>query len=134
VSDFLLLIGLLAIGLIFLVEGLLARYELMMYAIRGRFASAATLPPEVPYARGADPGRPPDAYVVYLDGIGKRRFSDTPDSSQLVAAVIAAAPELRMLGRVQPYSPSRSWSAGCGIGSGGTLASRCSCIMPCRPL
>jgi hypothetical protein len=104
-SDFLLLVALLAIGLIFLVEGLLARYELMMYAIRGRFASAATLPPEVPYARGADPGRPPDAYVVYLDGIGKRRFSDTPDSSQLVEAVIAAAPELRMLGRVQPYSP-----------------------------
>ncbi|MGE6784191.1 hypothetical protein ACQKGL_16910 [Ensifer adhaerens] len=98
------LVALLALGPLLLVEGLLARHELMAYTI-GRRTSAATLPPEVPYARGADPGRPPDAYVVYLDGIGKRRFTDTRDGGQLVKAVIAGAPELRVLGQVQPYSP-----------------------------
>jgi hypothetical protein len=104
VSDLLLLVALLALGPLLLAEGLLARYELMVYTI-GRRAPAARLPSEVPYARGADPGRPPDAYVVYLDGIGKRRFTDTRDGSQLVKAVIAGAPELRVLGQVQPYSP-----------------------------
>ncbi len=43
--------------------------------------------------------------MVYLDGIGKRRFTDTRDGGQLVKAVIAGAPELRVLGQVQPYSP-----------------------------
>jgi hypothetical protein len=104
VSDHLLLVTLLAIGPILLTEGLLARYELMLYTI-GRRAPAATLPSEVPYARGADPERPPDAYVVYLDGIGKRRFTDTRDGGQLVKALIADAPELRVLGQIQPYSP-----------------------------
>lgn len=99
-----LLIGLLALGPVLLAEGLLARYELMVYAI-GRRASAATLPPEMPYARGADPARPPTAYLVYLDGIGKRRFADTRDGGQLVKTIIAAAPELRVLSQVQPYSP-----------------------------
>lgn len=99
-----LLIALLALGPFLLAEGLLARYELMLYTISRRTPSAA-LPPEVPYARGADPGRPPDAYLVYLDGIGKRRFTDTRDGGQLVRAVIAGAPELRVLGQVQPYSP-----------------------------
>jgi hypothetical protein len=103
-SEFLLLVAFLALGPFLLAEGLLARYELMVYAI-GRRAPAATLPPGVPYARGADPGRPPDAYVVYLDGIGKRRFTDTRDGGQLVKAVIAGASELRVLGQVQPYSP-----------------------------
>lgn len=103
-SEFLLLVALLALGPVLLAEGLLARYELMVYTIRRR-APAAALPPEVPYARGADPGRPPDAYVVYLDGIGKRRFTDTRDGGQLVKAVIAGAPELRVLSQVQPYSP-----------------------------
>ncbi|WP_287180460.1 hypothetical protein [Mesorhizobium sp.] len=103
-SEHLLLVALLALGPFLLAEGLLARYELMVYTI-GRRAPAATLPPEVPYARGADPGRPPDAYVVYLDGIGKRRLTDTRDGGQLVKAIIAGAPELRVLGQVQPYSP-----------------------------
>ena len=103
-SEFLLLVALLALGPILLVEGLLARYELMIYTI-GRHAPTGMLPPQVPYARGADKGRPPAAYVVYLDGIGKRRFTDTRDGGQLVEAVIAAAPELRVLGHVQPYSP-----------------------------
>jgi hypothetical protein len=104
VSELLLHVALLALGPLLLVESLLARYELMIYIISQR-ASAVTLPPEVPYARGADPKRPPDAYVVYLDGIGKRRFTDTRDGGQLVKAVIAGAPELRVLGQVQPYSP-----------------------------
>ncbi|RVK58311.1 hypothetical protein CN155_10625 [Sinorhizobium meliloti] len=103
-SELLLFIALLALGPFLLIEGLLARYELMVYTIGWR-APAATLPPGLPCARGADPGRPPDAYVVYLDGIGKRRFTDTRDGGQLVKAVIAGAPELRVLGQVQPYSP-----------------------------
>lgn len=60
VSELLLLIALLALGPFLLVEGLLARYELMLYTI-GRRPPAARLPPEVPYARGAHAGRPPDA-------------------------------------------------------------------------
>lgn len=103
-SEPLLLVALLALGPFLLAEGLLARYELMVYTI-GRRPPAATLPPEVPYARGADAGRPPDAYVVYLDGIGKRRFTDTRDGGQLVKAIIAGAPELRVLSQIQPYSP-----------------------------
>lgn len=103
-NDFPLLVVLLALGPILLVEGLLARYELMIYTIAWH-APTNAITPKVPYARGADPRRPPDAYVVYLDGIGKRRFSDTRDGGQLVEAIIAAAPELRMLGHVQPYSP-----------------------------
>jgi hypothetical protein len=49
--------------------------------------------------------RPPAAYLVYLDGIGKRRVRDTRGGGQLVRAVLAGAPELRVLGQVQPYSP-----------------------------
>lgn len=59
----------------------------------------------MPYARGAAPDSPPDAYLVYLDGIGKRRVRDSRDGGQLVQALIAGAPELRVLGQVQPYSP-----------------------------
>lgn len=103
-SEFLLIVALLALGPVLLAEGLLARYELMVYAI-GRREPSSTLPPEVPPARGADPKRPPDAYLVYLDGIGKRRFTDTRDGGQLVKAIIAGAPELRVLSQVQPYSP-----------------------------
>lgn len=110
-SEFLLIVALLALGPVLLAEGLLARYELMVYAI-GRREPTSTLPPEVPYARGADPGRPPDAYLVYLDGIGKRRFTDTRDGGQLVKAIIAGAPELRVLGQVQPYSPLAAPLAG----------------------
>ncbi|MGW0584871.1 hypothetical protein ACWD25_55385, partial [Streptomyces sp. NPDC002920] len=44
-------------------------------------------------------------YLVYLDGIGKRRVRDSRDGGQLVKALIAGAPELRVLGQVQPYSP-----------------------------
>lgn len=103
-TELFLLIALLALGPFLLAEGLLARYELMLYTL-GRRTPASALPPGVPYARGADPGRPPDAYLVYLDGIGKRRFTDTRDGGQLVQAVIAGAPELRVLGQTQPYSP-----------------------------
>jgi hypothetical protein len=59
----------------------------------------------VPYARGAAPDAPPGAYLVYLDGIGKRRVRDSRDGGQLVKALLAGAPELRVLGQVQPYSP-----------------------------
>lgn len=103
-SELVLIVAFVALGPVLLAEGLLARYELMVYAI-GRRPPAAKLPPEMPYARGADPGRPPDAYVVYLDGIGKRRFTDTRDGGQLVKAIIDGAPELRVLGQIQPYSP-----------------------------
>lgn len=87
-----------------LAEGLLARYELLVYGAGWR-TPATELPNGLPYARGAAPDRPPAAYVVYLDGIGKRRARDTRDGGQLVKALLAGAPELRVLGQVQPYSP-----------------------------
>ncbi|MGN9781403.1 hypothetical protein ACTMTF_08245 [Nonomuraea sp. ZG12] len=94
----------LVLGPVLLAEALLARYEVMAYTAGWR-TPTAELPHGMPYARGADPDRPPDAYLVYLDGIGKRRFRDTRDGGQLVKALIAGAPELRVLGQVQPYSP-----------------------------
>ncbi|MER7243314.1 hypothetical protein [Kribbella sp. NPDC000426] len=92
------------LGLALILEGLLARYELLAYSVGWR-ASTTELPDGLPYARGAPADRPPLAYLVYLDGIGKRQFRDTRDGGQLVQAVIAGAPELRVLGQVQPYSP-----------------------------
>ncbi|GAA4083978.1 hypothetical protein [Streptomyces shaanxiensis] len=92
------------LGPVLLAEGLLARYEVLVYSAGFR-APTTDLPEGVPYARGAAADRPPDAYLVYLDGIGKRRFRDTRDGGQLVKAVLAGAPELRVLGQVQPYSP-----------------------------
>ncbi|SDM31733.1 hypothetical protein SAMN04487981_10189 [Streptomyces sp. cf386] len=92
------------VGPVLLAEGLLARYEVLSYSAGFR-APTTDLPEGVPYARGATADTPPDAYLVYLDGIGKRRFRDTRDGGQLVKAVLAGAPELRVLGQVQPYSP-----------------------------
>ncbi|GII56523.1 hypothetical protein Pth03_49120 [Planotetraspora thailandica] len=94
----------LVLGPVLLAEALLARYEVMAYAAGWR-TPATDLPQGMPYARGADPDRPPDAYLVYLDGIGKRFFRDTRDGGKLVKALIDGAPELRVLGQVQPYSP-----------------------------
>ncbi|MGW0705539.1 hypothetical protein ACWD4G_06130 [Streptomyces sp. NPDC002643] len=94
----------LALGPALLAEALLARHEVLVYGA-GLRTPASVLPDGVPYARGADPDRPPAAYLVYLDGIGKRRVRDTRDGGQLVRAVLAGAPELRVLGQVQPYSP-----------------------------
>jgi hypothetical protein len=92
------------LGLVLIVEALLARYELLAYSVGWR-APTTELPEGVPYARGAAPDTPPAAYLVFLDGIGKRRFHDSRDGGQLVQALIARAPELRVLGQVQPYSP-----------------------------
>ncbi|MEU1518660.1 hypothetical protein ABZ490_42090 [Streptomyces sp. NPDC005811] len=94
----------LTLGPVLLAEALLARHEVLVYGA-GLRAPLTRLPDGVPYARGADPDRPPNAYLVYLDGIGKRRVRDTRDGGQLVRAVLAGAPELRVLGQVQPYSP-----------------------------
>ncbi|WP_128381532.1 hypothetical protein [Streptomyces cavernae] len=93
-----------ALGPALLAEALLARHEVLVYSA-GLRAPVTQLPEGIPYARGAAPDSPPDAYLVYLDGIGKRRVRDTRDGGQLVKAVIAGAPELRVLGQVQPYSP-----------------------------
>ncbi|WP_431968258.1 hypothetical protein [Actinacidiphila sp. bgisy160] len=93
-----------AVGPALIAEALLARYEVLAYGARWR-APVTELPDGVPYARGAAPDSPPDAYLVYLDGIGKRRVRDSRDGGQLVAALLARAPELRLLGQVQPYSP-----------------------------
>lgn len=92
------------IGPALLAEALLARYELLAYGAGWR-APVSELPEGVPYARGAASDTPPDAYLVYLDGIGKRRVRDSRDGGQLVKALIPGAPELRVLGQVQPYSP-----------------------------
>ncbi|SCG78346.1 hypothetical protein GA0070609_5569 [Micromonospora echinaurantiaca] len=102
--EFALLLLLAGIGPVLIAEALLARYEVLAYAAGWRTPTTA-LPAGMPYARGADPDRPPDAYLVYLDGIGKRRFHDTRDGGRLVKSLIAGAPELRVLGQVQPYSP-----------------------------
>ncbi|WP_416982610.1 hypothetical protein [Streptomyces sp. T028] len=99
-----LLLWICLLGPVLLAEGLLARYEVMAYGAGWR-APVTALPEGVPYARGAAPDSPPAAYLVYLDGIGKRRVRDTRDGGQLVNAVLAGAPELRVLGQVQPYSP-----------------------------
>ncbi|WBB68346.1 hypothetical protein [Micromonospora sp. WMMD812] len=101
---FALLLLLCGIGPVLIAEALLARYEVLAYAAGWR-APTTALPTGMPYARGADPDRPPDAYLVYLDGIGKRRFHDTRDGGRLVKSLIRDAPELRVLGQVQPYSP-----------------------------
>jgi hypothetical protein len=101
-NNLLLWIG--GLGLALIVEALLARYELLAYSVGWR-APTTVLPEGVPYARGAAPDRPPAAYLVFLDGIGKRRFQDSRDGGQLVRALISGAPELRVLGQVQPYSP-----------------------------
>jgi len=101
-NGYLIWVGLL--GLALLIEALLARHEVLTYSIGWR-AAKTQLPAGVPYARGADPDRPPKAYLVYLDGIGKRRFHDSRDGGLLVKAIIGAAPELRVLGQVLPYSP-----------------------------
>ncbi|WP_433353563.1 hypothetical protein ACQPYV_23770 [Micromonospora saelicesensis] len=98
----LLLLG--GLGLVLIAEALLARYEVLVYAAGWRTPTISR-PEGTSYARGADPDRPPDAYLVYLDGIGKRRFHDTRDGGRLVKALINRAPELRVLGQVQPYSP-----------------------------
>jgi hypothetical protein len=102
VNDFLLWVC--VIGPALLAEALLARYELLAYGAGWR-APVSELPEGVPYARGAASDTPPDAYLVYLDGIGKRRVRDSRDGGRLVKALIAGAPELRVLGQVQPYSP-----------------------------
>jgi len=94
----------LLVGIALVVEALLARHEVLAYSI-GLRTPASKLTEGMPYARGALPDRPPDGYLVYLDGIGKRRFADSRDGGQLVRALIDAAPELRILGQVQPYSP-----------------------------
>jgi hypothetical protein len=102
VNSFLLWVG--ALGPALLVEALLARHEVLTYGL-GRRVPTTVLPAGLPYARGAAPDRPPDAYLVYLDGIGKRRFRDSRDGGQLVKALIVGAPEVRLLGQVLPYSP-----------------------------
>ncbi|MGH3392177.1 MAG: hypothetical protein ACRDOO_25160 [Actinomadura sp.] len=92
------------LGPVLLAEALLARHEVLAYSAGWR-APTSELPEGVPYARGAAPDSPPDAYLVYLDGIGKLRFRDSRDGGRLVKALLARAPELRVLGQVQPYSP-----------------------------
>ncbi|GIF76504.1 hypothetical protein [Asanoa siamensis] len=103
-TELVLLLLLCCLGPILLAEALLARYEVLAYAAGWR-TPATALPRGLPYARGADADRPPAAYLVYLDGIGKRHYRDTRDGGRLVKALIARAPELRVLGQVQPYSP-----------------------------
>ncbi|WP_433158531.1 hypothetical protein [Kribbella sp. CA-247076] len=98
------LLWVLGLGLALIIEALLARYEVLAYSVGWR-TPVSQLPEGLPYARGAAPDRPPAAYLVFLDGIGKRHFHDSRDGGQLVKALLDGAPELRVLGQVQPYSP-----------------------------
>ena len=90
-------------GLVLVVAGLLARFELLVYAAR-RHAEVIELPAGMPYADGPADGSPA-AYLVYLDGIGKMRFRDSRDGGRLTDLLVTLAPELRVLGHVLPYSP-----------------------------
>jgi hypothetical protein len=104
VNELLLLLLAGGLGPVLLAEALLARHEVLVYTAGWR-DSTTELPEGMPHALGAAADRPPDAYLVYLDGIGKRRFRDSRDGGRLVKALIVGAPELRVLGQVLPYSP-----------------------------
>ncbi len=93
-----------SIGLVVVAVGLLARYEVLVYAAGWR-PERTDLPARMEVARGAAASRPPAGYLVYLDGIGKMKFRDTRDGGRLVDQIVARAPELRVLGHVLPYSP-----------------------------
>ncbi len=95
--------ALLGTGVVLIVAGLLARYELLVYAANW-LPEATELPAGMPYAVGPATGSP-TAYLVYLDGIGKMRFRDSRDGGRLTDLLITTAPELRILGHVLPYSP-----------------------------
>ncbi|MCO8271856.1 hypothetical protein M1L60_14755 [Actinoplanes sp. TRM 88003] len=103
-TDVLVTLLLFAVGPVLLAEALLARYEVLAYQA-GWHRPPIAGPDGMAYARGAGPDRPPTAYLVYLDGIGKRRFRDSRDSGRLVQAVVDRAPGVRVLGQVLPYSP-----------------------------
>jgi hypothetical protein len=93
-----------SVGLVVVAVGLLARFEVLVYAAGWR-PERADLPARTATARGAAADRPPAGYLVYLDGIGKMKFRDTRDGGRLVDQLVARAPELRVLGHVLPYSP-----------------------------
>jgi hypothetical protein len=93
-----------AAGVALIGTALLARYEVLAYAAGWR-PEVGELPAGIPYASGAPADRPPDGYLVYLDGIGKMRFRDSRDGGRLVEQIVVEAPELRVLGHVLPYSP-----------------------------
>lgn len=103
-NELVLLVVVGGLGPVLLAEALLARYEVLAYTAGWR-APTTELPDGMPHALGAAADRPPDAYLVYLDGIGKRRFRDSRDGGRLVKALIEGAPEVRVLGQVLPYSP-----------------------------
>jgi hypothetical protein len=103
VNGLVLWVGVLGAALI--VEALLARYELLAYSVGWRSRAPGRPDLDQPLARGAPANRPPAAYLVYLDGIGKLHLHDSRDGGQLVQALITGAPELRVLGQVLPYSP-----------------------------
>jgi hypothetical protein len=92
------------VGAVLVATALLARYEVLAYAAGWR-PEVGELPAGMPYASGAAADRPPDGYLVYLDGIGKMRFRDSRDGGRLVEELVVDAPELRVLGHVLPYSP-----------------------------
>ena len=92
------------VGVLLVATALLSRSEVLLYAA-GWHPDAGELPAGMPYASGAAADRPPDGYLVYLDGIGKMRFRDSRDGGRLVEQIVVEATELRVLGHVLPYSP-----------------------------
>ncbi|CAM5576390.1 hypothetical protein STENM327S_06647 [Streptomyces tendae] len=79
----------------------------------------------MPAARPPTPPRRPTSSDP--DGIGKRRVRDSRDGGQLVQAVLARAPELRVLGQIQPYSPLADPLADRPVWCGCAVASGCCC-------
>src|SRR5690606_41573855 len=86
------------------VEALVGRLDVLVHAAAWR-PDVQLLPARIPTGRGAAAVPAPDCFLVYLDGIGKRRFGDTRDGGLLVRAILDTAPEFRVLGQIQPYSP-----------------------------
>jgi hypothetical protein len=95
---------LVCVGTSLIVVALLARYELLAYAA-GWDTESVGLPAAMPVGAAVGPGDAPRAYLVYLDGIGKLRVRDTRDGARVVAGLVDAAPDVRVIGGVLPYSP-----------------------------
>ena len=96
---------------------------------------APNSPEGMPYARGAAPDRPPAGYLVYLDGIGKRRFQRHPrrrptgqGHHRRSAGTAGAGPGAALLAAGRPARRP----AGVGLAAPPHPGFSCSCTTSCR--